>query len=285
MSGNGLRLGGAFARTYYTLGEPFASLDANGNANIYSLFGVYPAIRSGRGNLDAQLSLDYLDLDDQVGTTQTFNRRWIRSFAMSLNADSRDDVLGGGVNAASVGYVNGYLQFRDEPAYLIDQATTQKPREASTSSSIRRCDCNTSPTRPSSTSRCRGSLPARTSTRRRSSCSVGPTACVPIPKGEGVGDDGFLGTAELRYTFPPWTWVTRPQAFVFFDGGTVRINQDAFRAGINRISQYGAGLGANLFFVGGFALRGSVAWRVGSEPVPGVSNAASQGWIQLVKFF
>ena len=51
------------------------------------------------------------------------------------------------------------------------------------------------------------------------------------------------------------------------------------------MSQYGAGIGANLLFVGGFSLRGSIAWRIGSEPVPGVNNASSQGWIQLVKFF
>ncbi len=284
VSGNGLRLGGAFARTYYTLGEPFASLDANGNANIYSLFGVYPAIRSGRGNLDAQLSLDYLDLDDEVGNTQTFNRRWIRSVAMSLSGDSRDDVLGGGVNAASVGYVNGYLQFRDEPAYLIDQATTKTAGsfDKLVYSALRLQHVADAAELYVAV---QGQFAGKNLDPSQKFVLGGPNGVRAYPQGEGVGDDGFLGTAELRYTFPPWTWVTRPQAFVFFDGGTVRINQDAFRAGQNRVSQYGAGIGANLLFVGGFSLRGSIAWRIGSEPVPGVSNASSQGWIQLVKFF
>ena len=112
----------------------------------------------------------------------------------------------------------------------------------------------------------------------------GPNGVRAYPQGEGVGDDGFLGTAELRYTLPPWGWLTRPQVFAFFDGGTVRINQDQFRR-LNRMSQYGAGIGVNFLVGGNFSLRGSVAWRIGAEPVPGASNASPQGWIQLVKFF
>ena len=284
VSGNGLRLGGAFSRTYYTLGQQFSALDANGNANIYSLFGIYPAIRSTRGNLDAQLSFDYLDLDDQVDTTNTFNRRWLRSFAIALNGDTRDDFLGGGVNAASVAYVNGYLQFRDEAAFLIDQATTKSAGsfDKLAYSALRL-------QRVADAIQLyigiQGQFAGKNLDPSQKFVLGGPNGVRAYPQGEGVGDDGFLGTAELRYTLPPWDWLIRPQVFAFFDGGTVRINQDQFRPGINRISQYGAGIGANLLFVAGFSLRGSVAWRIGSEPVPGVSNASSQGWIQLVKFF
>lgn len=284
VSGNGLRLGAAFARTYYTLGQQFSALDAGGDANIYSLFGIYPAIRSTRGNLNAQLSLDYLDLDDQVNAVRTFNRRWIRSFALGLNGDARDDFLGGGVNAASLAYVNGYLQFRDEAAYLIDQATTQSAGsfDKLVYSALRL-------QRVADAMELylgiQGQFAGKNLDPSQKFLLGGPNGVRAYPQGEGVGDDGFLGTAELRYALPAWSWLTRPQIFAFFDGGTVRINQDQFRPGINRISQYGAGIGANLLFAGGFALRGSVAWRIGSEPVPGVSNASSQGWIQLVKFF
>lgn len=284
VSGSGLRLGAAFSRTYYTLGREVAALDANGNANVYSLFGVYPAIRSTRGNLDAQLTLDYLDLEDQVTTVDTFNRRWIRSFSLGLNGDVRDDLLGGSVNAASVAYVNGYLQFRDEAAFLIDQATTQSAGsfDKVVYSALRL-------QRFTDTLQLylgvQGQFAGKNLDPSQKFVLGGPNGVRAYPQGEGVGDDGFLGTAELRYALPPWAWLTRPQVFAFFDGGTIRINQDQFRAGQNRVSQYGAGIGVNLLFVGGFSLRGSLAWRIGSEPVPGVSNASSQGWIQLVKFF
>jgi hemolysin activation/secretion protein len=284
VSGNGLRLGAAFSRTYYTLGQGFRALDANGNANIYSLFGVYPAVRSVRGNLDAQVSFDYLDLDDQYRLTDFSNPRWIRSFSLGLNGDVRDEVLGGGVNAASVAYVNGYLQFRDQVAAQINQATTQSAGsfDKLAYSALRL-------QRFTDTLQLylgvQGQFAGKNLDPSQKFVLGGPNGVRAYPQGEGVGDDGLLGTAELRYALPPWVWLTRPQVFAFFDGGTIRINQDPFRAGQNRVSQYGAGIGANLLFVGGFSLRGSIAWRIGSEPVPGVSNAASQGWIQLVKFF
>ncbi len=284
VAGNGLKAGAAFSRTYYTLGQQFTALDANGNANIYSLFGIYPAIRSARGNLDAQMSFDYFDLDDQVDATSTFNRRWIRSFAMALNGDTRDEFLGGGVNAASVAYVNGYLQFRDEAAFLIDQATTKSAGSFDKLAySALRLQRITDVLQLYVG--IQGQFAGKNLDPSQKFVLGGPNGVRAYPQGEGVGDDGFLGTAELRYTLPTWGWLTRPQVFAFFDGGTVRINQDQFRPGINRVSQYGAGIGANLLFVGNFSLRGGVAWRVGPEPVPGVSNASSQGWIQLVKFF
>jgi hemolysin activation/secretion protein len=284
VSGDGLKLGAAFSRTYYTLGQGFRALDANGNANIYTLFGAYPAIRSTRGNLDGQISFDYLDLDDQYRLTSFSNPRWIRSVSLGLNGNARDDILGGGVNAASVAYVNGYLQFRDEAAYLIDQATTRSAGgfDKLVYSALRL-------QRVTDTLQLylavQGQFAGKNLDPSQKFVLGGPNGVRAYPQGEGVGDDGFLGTAELRYALPAWGWLTRPQVFAFFDGGTIRINQDPFRAGLNRVSQYGAGVGANLLFVGGFSLRGSVAWRIGAEPVPGVSNASAQGWIQLVKFF
>jgi hemolysin activation/secretion protein len=113
----------------------------------------------------------------------------------------------------------------------------------------------------------------------------GPGGVRAYPQGEGVGDVGLLGTAELRYTLPPWGWLAGPQVFAFFDGGTIRINHDPFLPVQNRISLHGAGVGFNLLTAGGFAVRGSVAWRIGAEPVPGVTNPSSRGWIQIVKFF
>ncbi|HQR52078.1 MAG TPA: ShlB/FhaC/HecB family hemolysin secretion/activation protein [Burkholderiales bacterium] len=283
VAGNGLRLGAAFSRTYYTLGQGFSALDANGNANVYSLFGLYPAIRSTRGNLDAQLSFDYLDLDDRYATGLS-NPRWIRSVSIGMNGDLRDGILGGGVSAASLAYVNGYLQFRDQGFYQIDQATTQSAGsfDKLVYSALRLQHLGEALQLYLGI---QGQFAGKNLDPSQKFVLGGPNGVRAYPQGEGVGDDGFLGTAELRYALPPWGWLTRPQVFAFFDGGTVRINQDPFRAGLNRISQYGAGIGANLLFAGGFSLRGSVAWRVGSEPVPGVSNASSQGWIQLVKFF
>lgn len=284
VTGSGLKLGGAYSHTYYTLGQQFTPLDANGDADIYTLFGAYPAVRSTRGNLDVQAAFNYFALDDEIGATSTVNPRWLRSFALSLTGDFHDDVLGGGTNAASLALVNGYLQFQNQTAYLIDQATAQTAGSFNTLvySALRL-------QRVTETIglyvAIQGQFASKNLDPSQKFVLGGPNAVRAYPQGEGVGDEGFLGTVELRYTLPPRRWLVRPQVFAFFDGGTVRINQNQFLPVQNNISLYGAGVGFDVLAAGGFALRGSVAWRIGSEPVPGAANPSSQGWIQIAKLF
>ena len=104
-------------------------------------------------------------------------------------------------------------------------------------------------------------------------------------QGVGVGDEGLLGTAELRYSLPTYRWLTRPEIVAFFDGGSVRVNVDRFLPTQNRIELYGAGVGVNVDIPYGFALHGSVAWQIGSDAGIDESNSGAQGWIQLVKSF
>ena len=284
VSGSGLSLGGAFSHTYYTLGRQFTPLDASGNADITTLFAAYPAIRSTRGNLDVQTSFNYFTLDDVVNATSTVNPRWLRSFAISLTGDLHDDVLGGGVTAGSVAFVNGYLQFQNQIAYRIDQATAQTAGSFDTLVySALRLQRVTDAIQLYVA--IQGQFAGKNLDPSQKFVLGGPNGVRAYPQGEGVGDDGFLGTAELRYTLPPWRWLTRPQVFAFFDGGTIRINQNPFLPVPNQISLYGAGVGINLLATDGFALRGSLAWKIGAEPVPGVTNPNSQGWIQIVKSF
>ena len=104
-------------------------------------------------------------------------------------------------------------------------------------------------------------------------------------QGVGVGDEGLLGTVELRYSLPAFGWLTRPQVFAFFDGGSMRVNADEFLPAQNHIELYGTGVGVNVDIAYGFILRGSLAWRVGSDSGVDESNSGSQGWVQLVKSF
>jgi hemolysin activation/secretion protein len=113
----------------------------------------------------------------------------------------------------------------------------------------------------------------------------GPNAVRAYAQGDAVGDEGILGTAELRYSLPAHGWLDRAQVFAFFDGGRIRVNADPFLPTTNHIDLYGAGVGFNVDVVGSVALRGSVAWRVGSESGVDETNSNSQSWIQLAKSF
>jgi hemolysin activation/secretion protein len=89
----------------------------------------------------------------------------------------------------------------------------------------------------------------------------------------------------MRYSLPSRGWVDRAQVFVFWDGGRLRVNEDRYLAAQNDLDLYAAGIGVNLDGFDGFTLRGSIAWRVGSEPAIDSTSSSSRGWIQIVKSF
>lgn len=280
---NGLRLGAAYSHTYYSLGEDFRSLDADGDADIYTAFSQYPAIRSTRGNLDIQVSFNYFDLDDVIDATNTSNPRELRSYVLGLTGNLRDGFFGGGINAGSIAVGTGNLQLNDATAEQIDAVTAQTKGDFNTFmySALRLQRLTDSLQLYVAV---QGQLADQNLDASQKFVLGGPNAVRAYAQGEGVGDAGVLGTAELRYTLPARAWFAHPQLFAFFDAGRVTINEEQFLPGENDIDLYGAGIGMNVDIVGGFTLRGSIAWAVGSDSAL-VDNSGSQGWIQLVKSF
>jgi len=284
VSGSGLRVGGALSHTYYALGERFEALDADGEADIYTLFTQYPVIRSLRGNLDVQAAFNYFDLDDQIGATNTDNPRRLSSYSLSVSGDLQDDLLGGAVNAISVAINTGNLQIDDATAALIDAATARTEGNFGTAIySMLRLQKITDALQLYVA--IQGQHASKNLDPSQKFVLGGPNAVRAYAQGDGVGDEGVLGTAEMRYSLPSRGWVDRAQVFVFWDGGRLRVNEDRYLAAQNDLDLYAAGIGVNLDGFDGFTLRGSIAWRVGSEPAIDSTSSSSRGWIQIVKSF
>lgn len=282
VSGSGLRVGAAVSHTYYSLGEKFSSLDADGTADIYTLFTQYPLMRSTRGSLDVQAAFNYFDLDDQIDATNTDNPRQLQSLSLSVSGNFQDDGFGGGVNAASVAVGDGNLQIRNKGAELIDSATARTKGDfATVLGSVLRLQRITDALQLYVA--LQGQYASKNLDSSQKFVLGGPNAVRASAQGDGVGDEGILGTAELRYTFPTRGWLTRPQVFGFFDGGRLRVNTDPFLPTENHIDLYGAGVGVNADAFG-FTLRGSVAWPIGSDSAVD-DESGSRAWIALVKSF
>jgi len=281
VSGSGLSVGAALSHTYYSLGEEFSSLDADGTADIYTLFTQYPMIRSTRGSLDVQAALNYFDLDDQIDATNTDDPRRLQSLSLSVSGNVQDAWFGGGVNAASVAVGNGNLQIRDATAVQIDRATARTKGDFATAlGSVLRLQHITDAMQLYVA--LQGQYASKNLDSSQKFVLGGPNAVRAYAQGEGVGDEGLLGTAELRYSFASRGWMRRPQLVAFFDGGRVRINTDPFLPLENQVDLYGAGVGANVDAFG-FTLRGSVAWPIGSDSA--VDESGSRAGIALVKSF
>jgi len=284
VTGGGLSVGGALSHTYYSLGERFDALDADGDANIYTAFAQYPLVRSVRGSLDVQTAYNYFDLEDNVNSTNSVNPRRLQSATLSVSGSLRDDWFGGAINAASIAYGHGELHLQNSLAAQIDDATAQSEGSFDTAMySLLRLQNVTGALQLYLGFQ--GQYASKNLDSSQKFVIGGPTAVRAYDQGVGVGDEGLLGTAELRYSLPTYRWFTRPQIVAFFDGGSVRVNVDRFLPTQNRIELYGAGVGVNVDIPYGFALHGSVAWQIGSDAGIDESNSGAQGWIQLVKSF
>ena len=96
------------------------------------------------------------------------------------------------------------------------------------------------------------------------------------PQGEGSGDQGVLGTLEVRRSL-----TEQLQAAVFYDAGTVDINHTAFAPGANTRSISGAGLGLN-GQIGKLQFKTSVAWRIkGGNAMSDTANRNPRWWAQV----
>ena len=88
VTSGGLRAGGAVSHTYYSLGDKFRSLDADGEANIFSLLAQYPVLRSIRANIDVQTAFNYFDLNDELGAVNSSDPRSMQSMSLTVSGNS-----------------------------------------------------------------------------------------------------------------------------------------------------------------------------------------------------
>lgn len=91
----------------------------------------------------------------------------------------------------------------------------------------------------------------------------GVNAIRAYPTGEGLGDQGWQATAELRYNLLPSL-----QGVVFYDVGGIDINRRAYIANANNSRHLsGEGIGFNASLAKSWQLKLNVAWRGNEEPL------------------
>ena len=116
----------------------------------------------------------------------------------------------------------------------------------------------------------------------------GPAGVRGYPVGEGVGDSGAMASLELRYQLPPaFNLAGEPVSVgVFYDTGSVRINQDPSAAAAQRVSLDSAGLALLAGRVGNFVINASIAQRIGSPlPPSGEPDRSPRFWLTTQKWF
>ncbi|WP_116089511.1 ShlB/FhaC/HecB family hemolysin secretion/activation protein [Sphingomonas crusticola] len=278
-----LTVGAAYTHLRYELGREFNALDAQGKADIFSVFASYPLIRSRNANLYALASLDYKLLEDDIGVTDTRSRRNSGAVTLGLSGDTRDS---SGWNSFSAGMSFGNLHFKDPLERAADRLTARSGGGfGKFQASVARLQTI------SGSFTVYGAVRGQVAFNNLDSSEKmelgGAYAVRAYPEGEAYGDTGYVATIEPRLNLDRWTpgLPGHFQLIGFIDTGEVRYAHNPWFVGSNHASRSGFGGGVNWFGPHGLALRASYARRLGDEKVTSGPDRSGRFWFQISKLF
>jgi hemolysin activation/secretion protein len=280
------KIGAAFTKMDYRLGKEFAVLDAHGTANIASLYGSYPLLRSRNNSLYAQLNYDAKKFQDKTDATQSVTDKDARIWLLNLNGDLRDDLAGGAVNNYSLSWTSGTIDIRSPQTKLIDQLTAGSNGHFNkVGLSAARLQAlgggNTSLFGSVSGQWASDNLDV---SEKMGLGGVGGVRA--YPGGEAYGDQGYVINLELRQAMPAWDALPGQLQLVgFVDGGTVTLNHRAWSEGPNHKTLRGTGVGMTWNGSNGLAVKLYYAHKLGSVKASSAPDAAGRFWLQAVKYF
>lgn len=280
------KAGIAYADMRYRLGEEFASLQANGTAQIASVYVSYPLARSRASNVNTLINYDAKTFQDRVDATSTVVDKKAQVWMASLVGDRRDDFAGGGVNSYSLTWTSGEIDIRSPAALATDEATVR------TNGRYNKVSLNASRlqslTRTASLNVAISAQAASKNLDISEKMGLGGASAVrAYPAGEGYGDQGYVLNVEVRQLLPRFSERVpgEMQGVVFVDTGTVTLNKDPWVDAPNRTTLSGAGLGIHWADNNSFAVRAYWAYKLGNAVATSAPDAMSRIWILGVKYF
>lgn len=279
-------LGVAYTHLQYELGREFGNLDASGVADVFSVFGSYPIIRSRAHNLYAVASFDYRMLEDEIGLVSQVSEKTSQSLSAGIRGDSRDSFGGGGSNAYSLIWTTGDLDIEDPAERAADALTAETQGGFNKLSfSLARLQNINGPL--SLYAGVRGQLAFDNLDSSEKMQLGGPYGVRSYPEGEAYGDEGYIATLEARLALDQWTGSLpgRFQAIAFVDAGEVYFAHDPWSSGENHARRYGAGVGLAWFGPDDLTIRATYASRIDDQEATSAPDENGRAWFQVTKLF
>ena len=283
----GLKLGISYGRSHYALGGPYESLDYTGQSDTLGAWLQYSLHRSKPSNVYATVRYDSKKLRDGSAAYDLTNPKRAHNWTFGINGDSEDKWHGGGRNTYGLTYTNGSLSIKDATSRMYDDMTTQTAGHfGKYNLSLTRLQ------RLSERSALFLSYQRQWAEKNLDSSEKlslgGPYGVRAYPIGEASGDDGWLWSAEYRYTLPNEEGASDIwQLIAFADGGRVKLYHKNYAAyaGDDSRSLYGAGIGVNWSRNSQWVGRVHYAWRVGPEHAQSDTDSRGRLWFQLYRLF
>jgi hemolysin activation/secretion protein len=269
---DGLRLGASLGSTRYELGGSFAALGAEGSAQTASLYGRYPFLLTPDSRASANLSFERRELHDEQASVGFDSRKSSDAAVLSLEGSFSDALLG---SAASSGWrvagTYGRLDLETASVALIDAATARTAGDyGKLALTLTREQRLAGPLTFYVSGN--GQYAHKNLDSSEQFVLGGPSAIRAYPTGEGVGDQGWVATAELR-----WRVVNGVSLAGFYDAGGIETNRKPYVPIGNGRRLQGGGIAARAAWQG-FALDASLAWR-GDDVPSSDRDRHPRGWV------
>lgn len=279
------QVGVAYSWLDYSLGKQFESLHAHGTAQIASVFGRYPLIRSRDNNLYAQLAYDHKTFEDKVDATESVTNRKSDVLMASVYGDHRDQLGGGGFSSYGLTLSAGKLDIQTPAALTLDAQTAQ------TNGNFNKLSFNAARLQNlggpfSIYGAINGQIASKNLDISEQMELGGMNAVRAYPEGEAFADEGYVATLEARMQLPKFSSLPGHLELVgFVDTGTVTLHRNPWFEGQNRRTLSGAGVGLNWGEAGNFLVRTSYAWKLGNQKALSSPDKSGRFWIQAIKYF
>lgn len=288
VGGYGTKLGVAYSTLRYHLGTAtFESLDQGGDADVLSVFGLHPVIRTRNLNLFAQASFDARKFHDTIESVALVSDKKTKVGTVGVVGDTRDALFGGGINNFSLGYTAGKLDIETPVILNADQVTGRgtQGNYSRVNGSIARLNALAESTVVFVSYSFQ--LASKNLDVSEKLGLGGPNAVRAYAIGEASADEAQLLTAEVRYGLPRFASVPGTAVVsAFFDIGHGKLNRapTASDTGTNTRTLSGAGLGLTWGRQDDFLVRGSLAWRLSGAPVSDPADRRPRLFLQFAKY-
>ncbi|WP_180301207.1 ShlB/FhaC/HecB family hemolysin secretion/activation protein [Pseudomonas syringae] len=276
--------GVAYSRLDYKLGREFSELHGNGTADIASVYGSYPLLRSRRTNLYVQMGVDYKTFDDRIDLVSSHVERNVAVLMTTLRGDYRDDFGGGGLTAGSLTWSTGNLDIETREARSADGLTARSNGHYDKLGfSAMRLQRVTDAF--SLYGAVNGQVASKNLDISEKMYLGGIDGVRAYPQGEAFGDEGYLATVEARYLLPPFSGMGQVQLVSFVDTGTVTLNENRWDNSDRTRTLSGAGVGINWFDFNNYSVKTYYAQKLGGETATSAPDSNGRFWVQVVKYF
>ena len=267
------KLGIGFSRADYELGNNFAEIGAEGIANTYSIYGRTPLWNTSDSSLNLTYGYDYRAIKDEL---KLFNVSWKKhSHVVHLGLDGMQRGPKNSVQYNVTVYTGKLVPDSDMADTL---ATLGKTKGHFTKATLDVTAVQGLGKNFDVLLKVSGQKAANNLDSSEHIYLGGARSVRAYPQGEASGDEGILGTLELRYHTPVKGLVLS----TYFDAGHVRIEKEAG----NSMTLKGWGIGLTYSKPNDWFARFDYARRIGSdENMSNEARSRQRMWFIAGKVF